>query len=36
MDIRVEQVGKGTEQEALRTEVMVERCLVESKKDMEF
>ena len=35
-DMRPEQVGKETEQEALRTAVMVERERVASKKDMEF
>ncbi len=35
-DMRDEQVGKKTEQEALRTAVMVERDRVASKKDMEF
>ena len=34
--MRDEQVGKTTEQDALRTEVMVEMWRVESKKDMEF
>ena len=35
-DMRAEQVGKGTEQDALRTAVMVERERLASKKDMEF
>ena len=35
-DMRVEQVGKGTEQEASRTAVMAERERLASKKDMEF
>ncbi len=35
-DMRVEHVGKKTEQEALRTAVMVERERLASKKDMEF
>lgn len=34
--MRAEQEGKETEQEALRTAVMVERERVASKKDMEF
>ena len=35
-DMRVEQVGKETEQEALRTVVMAEKERLASKKDMEF
>ena len=35
-DMRVEQVGKKTEQDAFRTVVMAETERLASKKDMEF
>ena len=35
-DMRAEQVGKKTEQEAFKTVVMEERERLASKKDMEF